>query len=207
MTKLFKAIISWHGGEGEGAKVAFAKAMGVSQPTVTRWCAGGPISVWLRPKMAQVLGISEAVLDEISPPKIKGEKFAEVVDARDKTPVVGVVNGKDEYFLTDFDTKTPMEEHIMPTTGDYGEKLKGIKISGKLGKLAADGDYVYISQTAKPENGSFIVVRLNEGHSFKKITLAGKFAILESLTGGGSLRLPIMALNIVGVVRFVLSRR
>jgi len=56
--KLSELITRWHGFE-KGSQTAFAQKVGVGQATVSRWCSGdSPIDERLRPKVADLLGIS-----------------------------------------------------------------------------------------------------------------------------------------------------
>lgn len=209
MTKIYEAIIKWNKGIGKGAMVAFANAVGVSQPTVGRWCKGSPIDQWLRPKVAEVLGITIEALNEIAPPLIKGKGYQEVETDTDTVPVVGLISNAD-HFSADFDSEkyNEMEKIMMPNySGGSNKGLKALRATGKVGNLAAEGDYIIVNPNADYKDGSIVVVKDKGGYALKSVFMDGKNAVLKSEEiKGKAVKVPASALNVIGVVRFVLMK-
>lgn len=181
MTTLRELLTKWNDGKFRGAQVRYAIAVGVSEPTVSRWVAGDyPPDPEIREKAARVLGLKvPALMDAIAASKIAtragvsvvrdvetmfgaetGYRFAEI-------PHLGVVSAS--RFMFSFDLP-PEHFTTLAIRGGPGERYAMLRISGDcMAPRIEDGDEVLIKQASEVTDGTIAIVSFDGECTMKRV--------------------------------------
>lgn len=174
MIRLAALIKKWNRDKMRGAQLRFAKAINVSQGTVSRWMSGDvPPSDDLKPRIAKELGVSVDELNQFLDltETNKTGKISNVIDVGPAQfiPVVGSVSA--DNFDLDFDAVPEEFLPIPPMKIPGNKKVVAIRVSGDcMEPTLHDGEYVVVAETdIPPSNGKLAVFILDGGKTLKRI--------------------------------------
>lgn len=173
-------IVKWNGGKFRGAQVNFAKAIGASEPTVSRWVAGDyPPDPELRTRVAKKLGVTPDQLMSLfdrakeaqrypPAPPIPEEMMVRETGYRfQEIPHLGIVSAS--RFTFSFDLP-PEHFTTLAIKGSPGERYAVLKISGDcMTPKIEDGDEVLIRQTNHVSDGTIAIVCFDGECTLKRI--------------------------------------
>lgn len=178
---LRELLTRWNDGRFRGAQVRFSEAVGVSEPTVSRWVAGDyPPDPEIREKAARILKVtSQQLLAAIAQSKTDtrvGDSMVRDVEtayAREtgyrftEIPHLGVVSAS--RFMFSFDLP-PEHFTTLAIRGAAGERHAMLRISGDcMAPRIEDGDEVLIRQTSEVSDGTIAIVSFDGECTLKRV--------------------------------------
>lgn len=178
---LRELLTKWNGGRFRGAQVRFAKALEVSEPTVSRWVSGDyPPDPELRTRVAKELRVSVSELmaavergrsARLGPASIAREP--EEFYAREtgfrflEIPFLGVVRA--DRFSFSFDLP-PENFTTLAIKGKPGERYAVLRISGDcMSPRIEEGDEILIRQTNEVPDGTIAIVEFDGECTLKRV--------------------------------------
>lgn len=205
MATLNDLIARWNGGKLKGAQTSLAKKLAVSQSAISRWMKGiVKPEIDVRPRLAKVLGVSEADLNAVFP-KEDADSFRAI---NEPVPVVAVI--KDVFFDFSFSYRTGENADVaIPNPGD--KKVAALRVQGNaLKPEAEDGDLIIVVESGAEEipNGGLALVRVKDKYTLLKVQrVNGKMT--ARLRGPKPKEIEISSHGdavVVGAGRFLLKR-
>lgn len=207
---LFKdLLLKWNKGISKGAPVRFAKAVGVSQMTVSRWLKGGLPDEPLRAKVAKILGITVDQLMSCFPQRgargaaLAAEPAPGISGIQQVTyvPVLGIVSA--ETFKEAVETSLPLHDPLpIPYEVKGGRKAFALRISGDcMLPNARDGEFAIVVETSHVSDGTLAVVCWDGECTLKRLYHRGdQLELKPDNPAHRTLRKPAAACRIVGQV-------
>ena len=200
-------IIKWNKGVTKGAPLKFSKAVDVSQMAVSRWIKGGNPDENLRLKIARELNITVPQLMACFPPRKPLNASASLpLDDRIPlfVPVIGTVTG--EYFNCNFnDGYYPLE--VLKIMATKGQRVRALKVEGDCLKPEANNkDILLVALDAPYEEGSLVVVKVNDEYTIKTI-YTHKDKVTLKLDGYNDIVLNKKNIQVIGAIPYVIVKK
>ncbi|MGC8728269.1 MAG: helix-turn-helix domain-containing protein [Elusimicrobiales bacterium] len=173
-------VIKWNKGIVNGMQTNFAKAIGVSQYSVSRWLKGDVPNERLRLKIAKELGISvdELVSFFSSIPKKRFTKnFIE--KTVQYIPVIGIINAENFFMSKDF-----FVYEVLPiTTGGFNcKEVVSFKIAGNfMEPIANSNEYVILCRVDYVYEGKLGIFYSGDEYLIREVHYIGDTVELISI--------------------------